>query len=123
MKLSADPRRGQNLVTGYTDRSVSLPDRTLTHSAIVLADRVVDWPVAGLDTVEESALERLLAHDPEVVLLATGATQRFLAPALLAYLPARGVGLELMATGAACRTYNLLVGEDRRVALALALGG
>ena len=111
MKLSADPQRGQNLITGYTAGEVKLAERTLVTSAIVMADRIVDWTV-----------DAILDLEPELVLLATGERQQFPAPALLAYLPGRGVGLEVMHTGAACRTYNVLVAEDRRVALALVLG-
>ncbi len=122
MKLSADPPRGQNLVTGYTPREVRLADRTLAASAIVMADRVLDWAVTGVDTLHEAALDAILDLGPELVLLATGERQRFPPPRLLAYLPARGVGLEVMQTGAACRTYNVLVAEDRRVALALVIG-
>ena len=122
MKLSADPQRGQNLITGYTAGEVKLAERTLVTSAIVMADRIVDWTVAGVDTLNEAALDAILDLEPELVLLATGERQQFPAPALLAYLPGRGVGLEVMHTGAACRTYNVLVAEDRRVALALVLG-
>lgn len=122
MKLSADPRSGQNLITGYTTGEVKLAERTLVTSAIVMADRIVDWAVTGVDTLNEAALDAILDLQPELVLLATGERQQFPAPRLLAYLPSRGVGVEVMHTGAACRTYNVLVAEDRRVALALVLG-
>jgi len=66
-------------------------------------------------------LEPLLALSPELVLLGTGATQRFAPPEVRAVFAERGVGLEAMHLGAACRTYNVLVQEERRVAAALFL--
>ncbi len=58
---------------------------------------------------------------PEIVLLGTGETQRFPDTAVLGAILARGIGVEVMANGAACRTYNVLVSEDRKVAVALVL--
>jgi uncharacterized protein len=63
----------------------------------------------------------LLAHRPEIVLLGTGATQRFPHPRLSAPLAAARVGFEVMDTRAACRTYNILLGEGRRVVAAVLL--
>jgi uncharacterized protein len=64
---------------------------------------------------------QLLAHSPDVLLLGTGSRQKLPPPALYADLAARGIGLEVMDNRAACRTYNLLLGEFREVAVALML--
>lgn len=119
MKLSSDTRTDANVVVGYAADEVRLRGRTLRTSAIVTVDRVVDWPVAALDELSPSALDAVLGFAPEIVLLATGGTQRFPDPAVIAHVYGRGVGLEVMEIGAACRTYNVLLSEDRRVALAL----
>ncbi len=123
MKLSSDTRTDVNVVVGYSAAEVRLRDRTLRTSAIVTADRVVDWPVAAFADLSPRALEPVLALAPEIVLLATGGTQRFPAPDVIAHVYGRGVGFEAMDVGAACRTYNLLLTEDRRVALALLFEG
>lgn len=119
MKLSSDTRADVNAVLGYGPTEVRLRARTLVTSAIVTADRIVDWPVASLAEVTPAALDRVLELQPEIVLLATGATQRFPEPDAYAHVQGRGIGFEVMEIGAACRTYNVLLGEDRRVALAL----
>jgi uncharacterized protein len=119
MKLSSDTRPDANVVLGYAADEVRLRGRALRASAIVTVDRVVDWPVGSLADVTPGALDRVLELAPEVVLLATGGTQRFPEPEVYAHVHARGVGFEAMEVGAACRTYNVLLGEDRRVALAL----
>jgi uncharacterized protein len=119
MKLSSDTRADANVVVGYAADEVRLRERALRTSAIVTIDRVVDWPVASLAEISPSALDRVLELGPEIVLLATVGTQRFPDPDVYAHVYSRGVGLEVMEIGAACRTYNVLVSEDRRVALAL----
>ena len=119
MKLSAEPRRGQNLVTGYAPGEVRVAERTLRSSAIVTPEAIVDWPVKGVAALDEAALDALLRLAPELVVLGTGEQQQFPAGGWTARLLGRGVGCEVMQTGAACRTYNVLVAEDRRAVLAL----
>jgi uncharacterized protein len=119
MKLSSDTRADVNAVLGYGPAEVRLRTGALATSAIVTADRVVDWQVKSLAEVTPAALDRVLELQPEIVLLATGATQRFPEPDAYAHVQGRGVGFEAMEIGAACRTYNVLLGENRRVALAL----
>jgi uncharacterized protein len=119
MQLSSDTRTDANVVVGYAADEVRLRERALRTSAIVTVDRVVDWPVASMTQLSPSALDAVLDLGPELVLLATGGTQRFPEPDVVAHVYARGVGFEVMEVGAACRTYNLLLSEDRRVALAL----
>lgn len=122
MQLTRDTRTDINVVLGYAPGEVRLRDRVLRTSAIVTRDRIVDWPIAGLAQLSTAALDRVLELDPEIVLLSTGAVQRFPEPAAYAHVNARGVGFEVMALGAACRTYNLLLADERRVALALLAG-
>lgn len=104
---------------GYAPGEVRLADRRITAPALVSAGAVSDWPAVAVDTLNEASLAPLMALAPELVLLATGSRQRFPPPAVLGLLYARGIGCEVMATDAACRTYNVLVAEDRRVVLAL----
>jgi uncharacterized protein len=119
MKLSPSALPGTHLVTGYAAGEVRLAERRLTAAALVTADTIADWPGTTLATLNEATLAPLFALAPELVLLATGVTQRFPPPAVLGLFLGRGIGCEVMATDAACRTYNVLVAEDRRVALAL----
>jgi uncharacterized protein len=119
MQLSSDTRTDANVVVGYAADEVRLRERALRTSAIVTLDRIVDWPVASIADLTPSALDPVLDLDPEIVLLATGGVQRFPEPDVVAHVYSRGVGFEVMEVGAACRTYNLLLSEDRRVALAL----
>jgi uncharacterized protein len=80
------------------------------------------WPVASFDELTAAHFEAIAADAPDVVILGTGARQRFVHPRLLAALSARRIGVECMDNQAACRTYNILMGEGRKVTLALILG-
>jgi uncharacterized protein len=72
-----------------------------------------------MEELDEAALEAVLRLRPGIVLLGTGSEQRFPPSSLLAPMLTQGIGIEIMTTAAACRTYNILVAEDRPVAAGL----
>lgn len=88
---------------------------------IVFPERVVRWDVASAaDLTPESLAPVFDAAEPvELLLIGTGARTEFLSPAFRAAVKERGVVIDFMATAAACRTYNVLLAEARRVAAAL----
>jgi uncharacterized protein len=92
------------------------------HAIVVSAQEVrEDWQVADFDSLAESHFKYFLAFQPEVILLGTGTQQRFAHPRLYRVLTDIGIGVEFMDTPAACRTYNILVAEDRKVIAAILL--
>ena len=109
-----------NLVTGTGPGWVRIGTDEYRENLVLLPDHIEKgWAPSGLDALTADAFAALLAYKPEIVLLGTGPTQRFLHPRLLAPLTDARVGVETMDTGAACRTFNILVAEGRRVAAAL----
>jgi uncharacterized protein len=111
-----------NAIVACTDREVRLQGRSIADSVIVTRDAVIEhWQPPDVDAMSIGDFEALVALGPEVVLLGTGERQRLPGPALYADFAARGIGLEVMDNRAACRTYNVLLGEFRDVALALML--
>lgn len=119
MKLHADIPTAQNSVTAYGPGFVEISKVHYTTNLIVTPEQVEPWPVADFDALAVGDFERLLALRSEVVLLGTGARQRFPHPRLLRPLTDARVGVEVMDTQAACRTYNILMAEGRKVAAAL----
>jgi uncharacterized protein len=92
------------------------------RSCLVTAERLVtDWPPDSFAELMPAHLEAIFALAPELVLLGTGTTQRFATPEVRGEFARRRVGLEVMELGAACRTFNVLVQEERRVLAALFL--
>lgn len=120
MKLQLEDRAGTNLIRGYGPGQLRIGESVHATSLIVSATVVIaPWrPASALD-LATADLEPLLGLAPEVVLLGTGARQQFPAAQVLRLLYEQRIGVEVMDTSAACRTYNVLVSEGRNVAAAL----
>ncbi|HYL04275.1 MAG TPA: MTH938/NDUFAF3 family protein [Steroidobacteraceae bacterium] len=122
MKFTLEPAPGANLIRGYSDSEVRIGTHSVRRSCILTAATLItDWEPDSFAELRLAHLERILALEPEVVVLGTGPTQRFAPDEVRAWLAERGVGLEAMALGAACRTFNVLVQEERNVAAGLFL--
>lgn len=120
MKLHSTPTQHYQTVTAYDDQGVEINAVRFSHSLIVLPEtRPVAWPPASFDALAAEDFAQISATDPDVVILGTGKRQRFVHPKLTAILTERRIGVECMDNQAACRTYNILMGEGRKVALAL----
>ena len=119
MKLHQTRAQGRNLFTGYGPGYVSVNGTRWEVSVIVLADQIERWDVAAFEALTEGSFASLAALGVEIVLLGSGARLRFPHPRLTQAVGKAGVGLEVMDTQAACRTYNILQEEGRRVAAAL----
>lgn len=120
MKLHSTPTQQYQTVTSYDDHGVEINLIPFAHSLIVLPEiKPVAWPVSSFDALTAEHFEQIDAITPDVVILGTGARQHFVHPKLTAALTSRRIGVECMDNQAACRTYNILMAEGRKVALAL----
>lgn len=120
MKLHLDQGAARYRITRYGAGSVTVNGEVLSASLIVTeAELVRDWEPQSFEDLAPAHFERLVALGPELVILGSGRRQRFPDATVLAPLAAAGIGVEVMDTGAACRTFNILAGEGRRVAAAL----
>ncbi|MFZ6749760.1 Mth938-like domain-containing protein [Undibacterium sp. Ren11W] len=120
MKLHATNTQQYQTVTAYDALGVELNARRFQHSLIVLPESApMAWEVASFDALTTSHFEQIAATEPDVVILGTGNKQRFVHPKLIVALTSQHKGVECMDNQAACRTYNILMAEGRKVALAL----
>jgi len=120
MKLHADSNTPLNTVTAYGPGFIEVNRVRHTGAVLLMPEGpVLPWRVNSIEALDENALTALVELAPEVVLLGTGDRQRFMHPRLLRGLAARGIGVDPMDTRAACRTYNILMVEGRRVLAAL----
>ena len=117
MKLHAAAPSAANAITGYGDGYVLVNGQRHESSLIITPDQVMAWDVSAFTDLTAQHFEKLKSIKPEIILLGTGPKQRFPHPSLTASL----TGLEVMDVKAACRTYNILVAEGRKVAAALLL--
>ena len=123
MKLQPDRIEGVNVISGLLPDAVSVNGVTHRSSiAIPWVGDIVPWGEAGFEALTIADFDRLAELQPELVIFGSGPRLRFLAPGLVRTLMARRIGIETMDTAAACRTYNVLAGESRRVIAALLLG-
>ena len=116
MRFSQDQTSSVNIVRGYAEGELRINNDVFHHTLIVSATAIRAEPDLR-DIVEFTPAQaaRILEFKPELVLLGTGRRQVFPAPQLGARFLQAGIGFEVMDTGAACRTFNVLVGEQRAV--------
>jgi uncharacterized protein len=119
MKIHLETGDGQNLIRAYAPGSITIHDKAYSRSLIVTPQTLADWPPASFADLLATHFEMLAELRPEVVILGTGVKLRFPPPSLTRALVEANIGLEVMDTGAACRTYNILMGDGRRVVAAL----
>ena len=119
MKLHASSPTALNTFSGYGEGYVLINGQRHEGSMIVMPERMQPWDVAGFDALKEADFEIFLELKLEILLLGTGPKQRFPHSRLTRALAQRRIGVEVMDLQAACRTYNILMAEERRVAAAL----
>ncbi|MGL6071211.1 Mth938-like domain-containing protein [Craterilacuibacter sp.] len=119
MKLHQAQLTGHNLFTGYGEGFVEINKARHQGALIITADTIQPWQGASFAALSAEHFAELLPFEPEVVLFGSGHKQRFPHPRLYATLSAQYIGVEVMDTQAACRTYNILLSEGRRVLLAV----
>lgn len=120
MKLHASVTAGLMRITAYDAGFIAVNGRPLTRSFILTPRRLIeDWAPANFEALAEGDFSVIAELGFPIVLLGTGARQRFPAPALLRPLIERRIGAEVMDSHAACRTFNILMAEGRDVAAAL----
>lgn len=110
-----------SVLQSYGAQGFKVNDVFYAHSILLAPQYCAAWPVATWADVTQDVLAAAieLLPKPDILLIGTGAIQHFLAPALKQWISAQGIVVETMNTGAACRTYSVLVAEDRKVAAAL----
>ena len=123
MKFTQQRQDGVNLIRRYGADFIVVGEQELRASCIVSASMITPWAPRSVEDLATAHLAALFELSPEVVVLATGATQKFPRAALRAEFASRRIGIEVMEIGAAARTYNVLVGEERRVLAAVLLPG
>ncbi|MFT7529379.1 MAG: hypothetical protein ACI9FD_000381 [Gammaproteobacteria bacterium] len=123
MKFHLEQNESINTFAGYDDISVTIGQRKFSESLIVSPSSLTcPWEVNQMTDLDDEALELIVSHQPEIVLLGFGRQMSAIQPRLLVWFGQRHIGLEMMDLGAACRTYNILAAEQRDVTAAIIFG-
>lgn len=118
MKLHLDGAATR--ISAYGPGYFAVGGQVVRGGIVISADgAVTPWPPVVPSDLDEERLRRIIACEPEVVLLGTGARQAFPPPDLLRPFAENGLAVEVMDTAAACRTFNVLAAESRKVAAGL----
>lgn len=122
MPLAEDIVTSRYRITAYGAATVTVNEQVHRQSLLLSADRLTaPWPVQSVEQLDADSLQPILDQQPAVVLLGTGERQQFPDPGIVAHFGERGIGLEVMDNGALCRTFNILIAEDRAVVAAIIL--
>lgn len=120
MPFIENPNIGQYTIKSYAPGEIRINETRYQRSVVISATQLsVDWPPQNIGEFRAEHLDAILKFEPEIVLLGTGEQQHFIDPALLTRLIEKHIGFEIMNTAAACRTFDLLAAEGRRVVAGL----
>lgn len=120
--LELDENHAQFQIRSYTPGRIQINERVFTRSVILSPQQLIeDWTPQVIAELTAATLHPILTLKPDVLLIGTGSTMVILAPDLYGELINQGIGVEFMATSAACRTFNALSAEHRNVVAALIL--
>jgi uncharacterized protein len=124
MPLAEDIVTSRHRLTSYSEDSVSINEAVYRQSLVLTAESLLyPWPVKTLGQLSADSLNPIFESKPAVVLLGTGPRQQFPEARIFGLFGEQGIGLEVMDNGALCRTFNILVAEDRAVTAAILLPG
>ncbi len=119
MKFTPDSDQG-NMIQSFEHGEIRLRGRIIHSNAIISHDQIFpDWHVPAIDELSIADFQPVLDLHPEIILFGTGIKQRFPSMALMTEIMQAGIAIEVMETSAACRTFNVLIGEHRMVVAAL----
>jgi len=120
MNLYQQNTPGINTIRAFKQGKIKINDKSYDASLLVTAETIHEnWAVNKTEDLTEETIGKLLALQPEIIIIGSGQQHQFLDPLLALAATQEGVGIEIMTTEAACLTYNVLLGEDRRVLAAL----
>lgn len=122
MALSEDMIFNRYSIQAYEQGQITVNDKIYTKSLVLSPDKIIEsWPVSNVTQLETQHLQCIIDLKPDVILLGTGEKQIFPDVQILGFFGQQGYSVEVMNTGALCRTFNILVAEERNVVAAFIL--
>ncbi len=116
-------KSGGNFIRSFSAGEIHVNEQVFFSNIIVTAEQIItDWSPPEIENLSIMDFRPALELDPELILFGTGLVQRFPGSTMMSEIMRKGVGLEVMDTAAACRTFNVLTGEHRQVVAALLIG-
>lgn len=118
--LQLDPNHAMYQIRAFKPGMIQINEKTFTKSVIITPQQLIEnWAPQTVNEITSTAFAEILVLKPDILLIGTGTTHTFLSIEIYGELINQGIGVEIMDTGAACRTYNALSAENRNVVAAL----
>jgi uncharacterized protein len=109
-------------IQAYDNNKLFINNKEYAHSLLISKTNLItDWPVQSAKEITNDIMQQLIAYQHTLILIGTGETQQMLSPELSSLALSQGIGLEVMSTPAACRTYNILLADHREALAAFIL--
>ena len=122
MKFAQDSQHEGYVITAYDKNSISINGKTFSNSLIVTTRQLQkNWDIAAIESLQANHINQILSFNPELIIIGTGNSLVFPSVETYSSIIKQGIGIDFMDTGAACRTYNILMSEGRDVVAALIL--
>ncbi len=119
MLLDLETTTGKNFIQSFTPGKIKVNNVDYMTHLLISADSIDTWNIDSINAVSQHHLQAMLEYKPEVIIIGTGTSPFFLPAPLLLFVQQQRIGIESMTTAAACRTFNVLLNEGRRVLAAL----
>ncbi len=119
MELTLESNKSKNFIKNYEENKLYIGDKIFDYNLIITTDKVNRWEVNDITSLSIKNLSIIIEGDPEIIIIGTG--ERLILPAadITSYLIKKKIGIEYMITESACKTFNVLISEGRRVSAAL----
>ena len=122
MKFAQDSQEEGYVITAYDIDSVSINGKIFSQSLVIANAQLNDnWNISSIELLTPGHIDQVLSFEPELIIIGTGNKLIFPAVEIYASIIEHGIGVDFMDTGAACRTYNILMSEGRDVVAGLIL--
>ena len=122
MKFAQDSQEDGYVITAYDDDCVSINGKSFSQSLVIASTKLHEnWDITSITLLSAKHIEQVLSFEPELILIGTGSKLVFPPVEIYAGIIEHGIGVDFMDTGAACRTYNILMSEGRDVVAGLIL--
>lgn len=121
MQFNEAHNSNQYQITAFETGSVTINQQSFQHAVIITNEQITPWHLECFEHIDETVINKLLSLEPEILLIGTGTKARLPTREMINLTQCKGIGLEVMPTHSACRTYNLMAADERRVVAALLL--
>jgi len=116
MELTLQANKSNIFIKNYENGCFYIADKVYKHNICILKNQISQWKTANISQLVIKDIEEIIQHRPEIIILGTGITSMIPSKEIIKTCHSKNIGIELMKTESACKTFNLLIAEERDIA-------